>query len=71
MNRTFLNKLKSTKFLITLWCIAMVTYIVVSGQYEFVSIAVILSAAPMVYCGVNVYQKGIYNNNNHNKRDEQ
>ena len=64
--RTFLSKLKSTKFLITLWCIAMVTYIVISGQNEFVSIATILSAAPMVYCGVNVYQKGIYN-----KRDEQ
>ena len=66
MNRTFINKLKSTKFLVTLWCIGLVTFIVVTNKPDFVPIATILSAAPMVYCGVNVKQKEIYN-----KRDEQ
>lgn len=66
MKQTFFQKLKSTKFLVTLWCMAMVSYIVISKQPEFISIATILSAAPMVYCGVNVMQKGIFS-----KKDEQ
>lgn len=56
-----LRKLKSTKLWITVWCMALITYIVATKQSDFVSIATILSAAPMVYCGVNVVQKKICN----------
>lgn len=56
MKRSVLSKLKSTKLIVTLWAMVLVTYIIISGQSDFVPIATILSAAPMVYCGVNLGQ---------------
>lgn len=46
----------------------MVTYIVVKDKASFTGLATVLSAAPLVYCGVNVYDKthksGDRNNDN-------
>lgn len=51
------KKLGSRKLWLTLWCCAMVTYIVVKDKADFTGLATVLSAAPLVYCGVNVYDK--------------
>lgn len=46
----------------------MVTYIVVKDKAAFTGLATVLSMAPLVYCGVNVYDKthksGDRNNDN-------
>ena len=45
----------------------MVTYIVARDKSAFTGLATVLSAAPLVYCGVNVYDKthnGDRNNDN-------
>ena len=46
----------------------MVTYIVARDKAAFTGLATVLSAAPLVYCGVNVYDKthksGDRNNDN-------
>lgn len=57
--RSGLAKLRSAKLLITLWAIAMVTYIVATNKVEFLLIAEILCAVPLAYLGVNVWQKKI------------
>ena len=54
------NKLKSVKLWVTLWSIAMVTFIVIANRTEFMSIAQPLCFVPLGYLGVNVWQKKIY-----------
>lgn len=54
------KKLKSTKFLITLWSIAMITYIVIADKNEFYGIAQLLCSVPLSYVVANVAQKAIY-----------
>lgn len=54
------NKLTSTKLWVTLWAIALVTFIVVANRTEFMSIAQPLCFIPLGYLGVNVWQKHIY-----------
>ena len=56
-----LKKLKSTKFLITIWAILMITYIVIAGKYNFYGIAQLLCIVPLSYVVANVAQKAIYN----------
>lgn len=51
------KKLLSRKLWLTIWCCALVTYIVVADKSNFTGLATVLSAAPLVYCGVNVYDK--------------
>lgn len=43
----------------------MVTYIVAADKAAFTGLATVLSAAPLVYCGVNVYDK-THNNGDRN-----
>lgn len=54
------NKLKSVKLWVTLWAIAMVSFIVIANRTEFMSIAQPLCFVPLGYLGVNVWQKKIY-----------
>lgn len=54
------NKLTSAKLLITLWAIAMVTFIVVADRSNYGTIAQWLCAVPLAYIGANVWQKKIY-----------
>lgn len=56
-----LKKLKSTKFLITIWAILMITYIVITGKDNFYGIAQLLCSVPLSYVVANVAQKAIYN----------
>ena len=55
------KKLKSTKFLITIWAILMITYIVIAGKDNFYGIAQLLCSVPLSYVVANVAQKAIYN----------
>ena len=54
------NKLTSAKLWVTLWAIAMVSYIVIANRSEFMTIAQWLCAVPLAYIGANVWQKKIY-----------
>jgi archaellum biogenesis protein FlaJ (TadC family) len=68
--KQFLAKFKSIKVLITVWCMVLLTHIVIHNLTNFIQLAIILAAAPLVYCGVNVLQDKIYkgeNNNNESK----
>ena len=56
-----IKKLKSTKFLITIWAILMITYIVIAGKDNFYGIAQLLCSIPLSYVVANVAQKAIYN----------
>lgn len=68
--KQFLAKFKSIKVLITVWCMVLLTHIVIHNLTNFIQLSIILAAAPLVYCGVNVLQDKIYkgeNNNNESK----
>ena len=54
------NKLKSVKFWVTLWALGMISYIVIGNRTEFVLVAQLIYSIPLVYLGVNVWQKKIY-----------
>ena len=54
------SKLTSVKLWVTLWAIAMVSFIVIANRSEFMSIAQPLCFIPLGYLGVNVWQKKIY-----------
>jgi hypothetical protein len=54
------NKLTSVKLWVTLWAIAMVSFIVIANRAEFMNIAQPLCFVPLGYLGVNVWQKKIY-----------
>ena len=54
------SKLKSVKFWVTLWAVAMVTFIVAFDRTAFGDIAQWLCAVPLAYIGANVWQKKIY-----------
>ena len=54
------NKLKSVKLWVTLWAIAMVSFIVIANRTDFLNIAQPLCFVPLGYLGVNVWQKKIY-----------
>ena len=65
--KTLLKKLKSFKNLLVLWAVFIITYIVVAGKQEFLSVAMLLAGAVIVYFPVNVKQKEIFNNKNLDK----
>ena len=54
------SKLTSVKLWVTLWSIAMVSFIVIANRTEFLNIAQPLCFVPLGYLGVNVWQKKIY-----------
>lgn len=53
------SKLKSAKLWVTIWSIAMVTFIVVADKNAYLTIAQWLCAVPLGYIGCNVWQKKI------------
>ena len=61
-----MKKLKSTKLWITVWSIAMISYIVIADKTNFYGIAQLLSAVPLSYVAANVAQKAIYHKNDTN-----
>jgi hypothetical protein len=54
------NKLKSVKVWITIWAIALITYIVVANRVDFLQLAHLLATIPMIYLPVNTWQKKIF-----------
>lgn len=54
------SKLTSVKLWVTLWAIAMVSFILIANRTEFLDIAWLLCFVPISYLGVNVWQKKIY-----------
>ena len=54
------SKLTSVKLWVTLWSIAMVSFIVIANRTEFLNIAQPLCFVPLGYLGANVWQKKIY-----------
>lgn len=61
--KTLFRKLKSLKNLLVLWAVFLITYIVVANKQEFLSVAMLLAGAVIVYFPVNVKQKEIFNKN--------
>lgn len=61
--KTLFRKLKSVKNLLVLWAVFLTTYIVVADLQEFLSVAMLLAGAVIVYFPVNVKQKEIFNKN--------
>lgn len=57
------RKLKSFKNLLVLWAVVLITYIIVADKQEFLSVAMLLAGAVIVYFPVNVKQKEIFNKN--------
>lgn len=54
------NKMTSVKLWVTLWAVAMVTFIVIADRADFAQIAQPLCFVPLGYIGANVWQKKIY-----------
>ena len=54
------SKLKSAKLWVTLWAVAVVSYIVVADRGTFLDVAKYLCAVPVSYIAANVVQKKIY-----------
>lgn len=54
------SKLTSAKLWVTIWAVAMVSYIVIADRTEFLTIAQWLCGVPLAYIGANVLQKKIY-----------
>lgn len=54
------SKLHSAKLWITIWAVAMVTFIVIADRQHYDTIAQWLCAVPLAYIGANVMQKKIY-----------
>lgn len=57
MLRRILLKLTSTKFVITLWSTALITFIVTKNIASMNNIALALTAVPVSYFVVNAVQK--------------
>ena len=54
------SKLHSAKLWVTLWAVAMVSFIVIADRTDFTVIAQWLCGVPLAYIGANVWQKQIY-----------
>lgn len=53
------NKLKSVKTWIVVWAIGLITYIVIAGKTDFLTLATLLAAIPLAFIPCNVAQKKI------------
>lgn len=53
------NKLKSVKTWIVVWAIGLITYIVVAGMTDFLTLATLLATIPLAFIPCNVAQKKI------------
>lgn len=54
------TKLKSVKLWVTVWSMALITYIVFRDKNDFYGIAQLLCSIPLSYVVANVAQKAIY-----------
>lgn len=42
-----------------MWAVGLITYIVVAGKVDFLTLATLLATIPLAYLPVNAYQKKI------------
>ena len=54
------SRIKSVKLWVTIWSMAMITYIVVAGKTDFYGVAKLLCSVTLSYVVANVAQKAIY-----------
>ena len=54
------SKLTSAKLWVTIWAVAMVSFIVFADRTAFTTIAQWLCGVPLAYIGANVWQKKIF-----------
>ena len=56
--KRILMKMTSSKFLVAIWSMVMVSYLVFSNTAkENVALTTLLATTPIAYCGLNVVQK--------------
>lgn len=61
-------KLTSSKFIICLWSMVLVSYMVFTKtSQENQGLVMLLAGVPLAYCGFNVLQKNIENRSNDNE----
>jgi Cu/Ag efflux pump CusA len=60
---SILKKLSSSKFIITIWVMIIISYIVFNRIADFQNVAIILSTVPLSYFGANVLLDKIWKNN--------
>lgn len=70
MLKRILLKLTSTKFVITLWSTALITFIVTKNVASMNNIALALTAVPVSYFVVNAVQKRNDMDNNNRRGEE-
>lgn len=64
------SKAKSVKLWVTVWSMAMITYIVIAGKTDFYGVAQLLCSVPLSYVVANVAQKAIYKKYDTNESSE-
>lgn len=64
------SKVKSVKLWVTIWSMAMITYIVIAGKADFYGVAQLLCSVPLSYVVANVAQKAIYKKYDTNESSE-
>jgi uncharacterized membrane protein YjfL (UPF0719 family) len=52
--KSILKKFSSSKFIITIWVMIIISYIVFTKITDFQNVAMILSTVPLSYFGANV-----------------
>ena len=58
------------KTIVTLWAMAILSYIVIKDMENMTQVAMVLSSAPLGYCYANVKQKEILNKELFNKEKD-
>lgn len=53
------SKWTSSKLWITIWSMALLSFVVIANRESFMTIAQMLCAVPLTYIGFNVWQKKI------------
>jgi hypothetical protein len=61
-----MRKIKSVKFWALIFCCTILAFIVFTSKVDFISVATILSAAPISYFAANVAQDFIFQKGNNN-----
>ena len=62
-----LTKLKSLTFWCTIWSIILISYIVIAGRTDFVSLALALSVMPVAYAAKSTITKKYFTGENNNE----
>ena len=59
-----MNKLKSIKLWVTVWCLGLITYAIIADKTEWSNVIMALAAVPISYSYFNVKQKEMLGHHN-------